>query len=148
MLPEAKHVINEITVRKLTLSDELMSRKALIRWLALSLGLISERESRTLILPILEKSLELSEKNDKFTSKELIDAVKGMSPEYKEKAIRYHISQLKKKGILFELNREYYLGDPSKGKSPEERLRSFYIEEVKQVFESIEHVFKKLRLLS
>ncbi len=93
MLPEAKHVINEITVRKLTLSDELMSRKALIRWLALSLGLISERESRTLILPILEKSLELSEKNDKFTSKELIDAVKGMSPEYKEKAIRYHISQ-------------------------------------------------------
>lgn len=147
MLPEAELVMGELVVRKLSLPDSMMSKRALVRWLALSLGLISESESRQLVLSIFEAVLTLAFKQESFSSTELIDIVKKESPDAQEKAIRYHISQLKKKGILFEKDRKYYLGDPTLGPTPEERLKRMYQGELEQSFASIAKAFQRARVL-
>jgi len=147
MLPESELVMGELVVRKLSLPDNMMSKKALVRWLALALGLISESESRQLVLSIFESVLTLAFKQESFSSSELIEAVKKDSPDAQEKAIRYHISQLKKRGILFEKDRKYYLGDPTLGQTPEERLRKMYQGEFDQSFTSIARAFQRVRVL-
>lgn len=147
MLPESELVMGELVVRKLSFPDGVVSRKAIVRWLALSLGLISEKESRQLALVILEQVVSLSMRAEPFTSAELIEEIVKASPESQEKAIRYHLSQLKKKGILYEKERRYYLGDPTKGSLPEQRLKALYEEELHASFQGIEKAFQKARLL-
>ena len=55
MIPESKLIRTELTLRELALSEETkLTRKALIRWMALALGLMAPNESRKLRLDVLE----------------------------------------------------------------------------------------------
>ena len=101
-IPEASLIQTEIVLREMLLTDEVkMTRKSLVRWLALSLGLISPKESRQSVLTLLEALLFYHLKEKKGPNyNDVIEYFKQQSVEMNEKTLRYHITQLRKAGVL------------------------------------------------
>ncbi len=101
-LPESKLIRSELVLRDMQLTDEVkMTRKSLVRWIALSLGLISPKESRQSVLNLLEALLfyHLKEKREP-NYQDVQDYLKQQSVEMNEKTVRYHLTQLKKSGVI------------------------------------------------
>jgi hypothetical protein len=102
--PEADLINHEITLREMQLPQEVkLTRKSLVRWLALSMGLISPNESRTILVDLLEALFyfQFAEKQDP-TVDELMEYMQnelGRS-EANEKAARYHLLRLQRMGLL------------------------------------------------
>jgi len=112
-MPEAALIRGECLVRELQFNDDVkLTRKALVRWLALSLGLISPNETRTGLLEVLEALLYFHFKRRHGTADpdiyQLLDKVKEIRKEEPNpKAVRYHLLQLKKLGIIEAKKRKY-----------------------------------------
>jgi len=111
LIPEAALIQNEFIIRDMQLSKEVrMTKKSLIRWLALSMGLISPNESRRMMLAILEALFffQFSEEKDPDIH-EITTYIKNELKQEKanEKAIRYHLSQLRKAEILDRVKGKY-----------------------------------------
>lgn len=101
-LPESKLIKSEILLREMDLSQDVkMARKSLVRWIALSLGLISPKESRQSVLLILEALLyyHLKEKREPNYN-DLQEYLKGQGEDVNEKTLRYHLTQLKKSNVI------------------------------------------------
>lgn len=100
--PEAGLIDCDLLIRDMQLTREVrLTRKSLVRWLALSLGLISPNESRTTMLELLDALLyfQLAEKKDPEI-REIMDYIKQESGNGNEKAVRYHLFQLKNTGLV------------------------------------------------
>jgi DNA-binding transcriptional ArsR family regulator len=108
-LPESKLIKSEIILRDMDLTNEVkMTRKSLVRWLALSLGLISKKESRQSVLNVLEALLYYHLKEKKEPNyQDLVDYFNKNNLQMNEKTVRYHLTQLRKSGVLEE-NRGVY----------------------------------------
>jgi len=111
-MPESKLIREECLVRDLQLNDDVkMTRKALVRWLALSLGLISPNETRTGLLEVLEALLYFHYRKDEKGEPDIhqllekIGEIKKSEPN--PKAVRYHLLVLKKLGIIETKKRKY-----------------------------------------
>ena len=101
-LPEAKLIRSEILLRDMQLTDDVkMARKSLVRWLALSLGLITPKESRQSVLQLLEALLFYHLKEGREPNyQDIQDFLKTQNVEMNEKTVRYHLTQLKKAGVI------------------------------------------------
>jgi len=112
-MPEAQLIRGECLVRDLQFNEEVkMTRKSLVRWLALSLGLISPNETRGGLLEVLEALLyfHFKKKNGEGDPDiyQILDKVKEIKKEEPNpKAVRYHLLQLKKLGIIEAKTRRY-----------------------------------------
>ncbi|MCX8197472.1 MAG: hypothetical protein N3G80_04125 [Candidatus Micrarchaeota archaeon] len=112
-IPEAQLIRGECLVRDLQFSEELkLTRKGLIRYLALSLGLIYPNESRTGLLEVLEALLFFHYKKRETHGDpdihQIIEKVRQIKKEEPNpKAIRYHLLQLKRLGIIEQKKRRY-----------------------------------------
>ncbi len=112
-MPESSLIRGEVTVRELQLSEDVkLTRKGLVRWLALSLGLISPKESRTGLLEVLEALLFFHfRKKDAHSEPDIHDILAKIKEirkaEPNPKAVRYHLLQLKKLGIIETKKRKY-----------------------------------------
>lgn len=109
-LPEAQLISSEQTIRELEFTSEVkLTRKSLVRWLSLSLGLISPNESRTLMLDILDTLFYFHFKQKEPDIHEILERVGKDKPGQPslDKAVRYHLLQLKKKGIIERKNGKY-----------------------------------------
>lgn len=112
-MPESALIRGECLVRELQLNDEVkLTRKGLVRWLALSLGLISPHESRTGLLEVLEALLFFHYKRKDSKSDpdihQLLEKIKEIrKTEPNPKAVRYHLLQLKKLGVIETKKRKY-----------------------------------------
>ncbi len=112
-MPESELIRSECMVRDLQFNEDVkLTRKALVRWLALSLGLISPNESRKGLLEVLEALLFFHYRKRKSGSDpnihqllEKIGKIKKSGPN--PKAVRYHLLQLKKRGIIETKKRKY-----------------------------------------
>ncbi len=139
-----------MVLRELQLPHEVeLTKKSLVRWLALSLGLISPNESRTLMLDVLEALLFFHAKKEEPSIHDIFEKLgeirknEGVNP----KAVRYHLLQLKNKGIIsrkkgkysFSLNPQNQSGDLG------EALESLYIERVKSAFLNIRRALKGVK---
>ncbi|MCX6769057.1 MAG: hypothetical protein NT051_00035 [Candidatus Micrarchaeota archaeon] len=112
-MPESALIRGECLVRDLQFnSDVKMTKKSLVRWLALSLGLISPKESRDGLLDVLE-ALFYFHYERKNTGADpdiyqILDKVREIRKEEPNpKAVRYHLLQLKKLGIIEAKKRRY-----------------------------------------
>lgn len=103
-IPEAALIEREFVIRDMQLSkDVLMTKKSLVRWLALSMGLISPNESRKTILELLEALFyfQFSENKDPD-----VHEISGYMREnhsgepVSDKTILYHLLQLKNAGLI------------------------------------------------
>ncbi|MCI0503278.1 hypothetical protein L0Y65_01045 [Candidatus Micrarchaeota archaeon] len=145
MIPESRLIRSELTIRELALPDEvLLARKSLIRWVALSLGMILPNESRRLLLDILEVLFEFHMKDEAPTTKDIISRLSELSKEEQNpKAVYYHLQRLKDFGVLTRKKGRYCLGNG------EERglkgiFRGFYMRKADGAFANIDRALEKL----
>jgi len=113
-IPEARLIQGEVTLRDLSLTrDVMMTRKSLVRWVALAAGLISPNESRKTLIDLLEVlfAFQLGEGKDP-TIHDIMEGMRGLNPRHKEKAVRYHLFQLKRKGFLSRAKGRYFFVVP------------------------------------
>lgn len=112
-MPESSLVRGECLVRDLQLNDDVkMTRKALVRYLALSLGLISKNETRSGMLEVLEALLYFHHNHQQTGAHpgiyEILEKIKEIKKaEPNPKAVRYHLLELKKQGIIEAKKRRY-----------------------------------------
>ncbi len=145
LIPEAKLLRNELTLRDLSLPDDVvLARKSLIRWTALSLGLISPNESRRLLLDILDVLLEFHAGKEAPTTVQIIDRLIERGGDKKNtKAVYYHLLKLKEKGILTRKKGRYYFWGED-WKPLAELFKDFYFRKATETFEKISVALKKL----
>jgi len=112
-MPESQLIRSECLVRDLQFSEDVkLTRKGLVRWLALSLGLISPKESRTGLLEVFEALLffhfRKTETNSEPDTHDILAKIRELKKaEPNPKAVRYHLLQLKKLGIIETKKRKY-----------------------------------------
>ena len=108
-IPEARLIQGEAVVRDLQLSQSVkMTRKSLVRWIALASGLISPNESRKTLIDLLEVLFKFQlEENKDPDIHGIMEEMKKLNEEHNEKAVRYHLFQLKKKGFLSRTKGKY-----------------------------------------
>ena len=101
-MPESQLIREECLVRNLQFNEDVkLTRKALVRWLALSLGLISPNESRMGLLEVLEALLYFHFEKIEPDIHQILEKVKEIKKEEPNpKAVRYHLLQLKKMGLI------------------------------------------------
>ncbi|MBI4210832.1 MAG: hypothetical protein HY544_04985 [Candidatus Diapherotrites archaeon] len=100
--PESGLVRKTFTIRQMDFPPEVsLTKRSLVRWFALSFGLISEKESRSTILDVLDAlfSLQLSKKASPTTS-ELLSHLRESQKKIDEKLLRYHVKRLIDVGLL------------------------------------------------
>ncbi|MFH1786015.1 MAG: hypothetical protein ABH842_06315 [Candidatus Micrarchaeota archaeon] len=145
MIPESKLIRSELTIRELALPDEvLLARKSLVRWLALSLGLIMPNETRKLLLDILEVIIEFHVKNESPTTRDIISRLEETSKEKQNpKAVYYHLQRMTKLGILSRKKGRHALGDGER-KDLKEIFKGFYLKKADSAFVNIATALDKL----
>lgn len=150
MIPEAKLVRSELTLRDLALPDEVtLARKSLIRWTALSLGLISLNESRRLLLGVLDALISFHVAKEAPTTAQIVDKIaeeagnKENKGQQNIKAIYYHLLKLKEKGIIVRKKGRYYFSGEDWKPLPE-LFRGFYFHKADEMFKRMDVALKKL----
>ena len=103
MIPEAELVRGEFLIRQLDMPPSIgLTKKSLLRWVALSLGLISKNESRDkgfLVLDALFYFLFTKKTNP--TTLDIQGRIKEKNKlEMSEKLIRYHLNRLIETNII------------------------------------------------
>ncbi len=114
---ESKLIERELTIRNLRMTKEVTeTRRSLVRWLALSLGVISPGESRLSAVSVLDAILyfQFSERKDPSVE-ELMTYITGAWGAINEKTLRYHLLQLKKANIVDNAKGKYFLLAPDVG---------------------------------
>lgn len=137
MIPESKFIKKEIVLRNMWLDDEVrLTRKSLIRWVALSLGLISEKESRDLIIDVLDVLFEFFARGEEPTTQEIVDRLKAKSDEEPNpKAVYYHLQKLMDQGLLQREKGKYFISRENKRLSV--AVRELYLKEANEALEEI-----------
>ncbi|MCL4381010.1 MAG: hypothetical protein M1331_03055 [Candidatus Marsarchaeota archaeon] len=101
-LNESKLIESEMTIRLLRLTSESMeTRRSIIRWLALSMGIVNPRESRLSAIAVFDSVLyfQFILKKDPDVH-EMIEYINKAWEPINEKTLRYHLLQLKKMKII------------------------------------------------
>lgn len=145
MIPESKLIRSELTIRELALPEEvILARKSLVRWIALSLGLIMPNESRKLLFDILEVLIELHIKNEAPTTKDIISQLEhNTKRKQNPKAVYYHLQKLKNFGVLSRKKGRYALGD-GESRNLREIFKNFYLKKADSAFVNIATALDKL----
>ena len=150
VLPESEYLKSEIVLRELRLPERTTAtRKALVRWLALSLGLISPGESRLILLDVLDAIFYYHFKNEKPTSKEIISFVKKQkrNKDISDKSILYHLTRLKEHGLIASKDRHYFINissDVPKGSPLAEGIHELYMNKCDSTLSKIKKVIDKM----
>jgi hypothetical protein len=114
---EAKLIERELTLRNLQMTKEVMeTRRSIVRWLALALGVISPGETRLSAISVLDAVLyfQFTDKKDP-TVPELSEYIGKNWGAINEKTLRYHLLQLKKATIIDNEKGAYFLVRPEIG---------------------------------
>jgi repressor of nif and glnA expression len=145
MLPESKSIKSELLLRDMSLSDDVkIARKSLIRWVALSLGLIMENESRRLVLDIIEALVYFHAKKEQPTTAQIITKMEELTGKKQNpKAVYYHLLKLKEAGILSRKKGAYFFGDGSNRKLSE-IMREHYFSKANHCFVNISEALDRL----
>ena len=116
-LNEASLIESEITLRNLRLTSEVTeTRRAAIRWLALSLGIINPGESRLGSLAVLDSLIHFQfVKNTDPSVKDMIDYINTNWEQINEKTLRYHLLRMKKMGFVDNSSGKFYFKHPDTG---------------------------------
>ncbi|MBD3390351.1 hypothetical protein GF415_05390 [Candidatus Micrarchaeota archaeon] len=137
MIPEAELIKNEMVLRNMALTDDVrLTRKSLVRWVALSLGLISPNESRTIVIDVLDVLLKEFVHGKKPTTKEIYEKVsKKRKESVSDKTVYYHLQRLANKGLIQREKGQYFI---SKDKEKlREAIRKVYENEFDEAFGNI-----------
>lgn len=148
-LNESKLIEREITIRSLKLTKEVTeTRRSLIRWLALSLGVINPGESRLGALSVLDGILffQFVQKRDPDVA-ELMDYISTAYGPINEKTLRYHLLQLKKSNIVENSKGKFFLTQPDNAEKYDEEawVNHYFTTEISPIKDKVIVAIKELR---
>ena len=149
-LPESSLIRQEHIVRDMQLLSEVkLTKRGLIRYLALSLGLISPNESRTLMLDIFEALCGAHFAHEEPDINQLMDRINALRPSETPaqiKAVRYHLHVLKEKGILTRKEGHYRFTLPPMAEKNDlgEALEYVYLNNTKNALEKMKKALQTL----
>lgn len=116
-LSESELIDKEVTLRNMRLTKEVLeTRRSIVRWLALSLGVINPGESRLSSVAILDALLnyQFVKKSDPSVTELQEYITKNWEP-MNEKTLRYHLLRMKKMGLVENAQGKFYLKPPAMG---------------------------------
>lgn len=148
-LNESQLIEREITVRNLRLTKEVTeTRRSLIRWLALSLGVINPGESRQGAVSVLDAVLyfQFNQKKDPSVQ-ELMEYIGTTWEPINEKTLRYHLLQLNKSNIVQHSKGKYSLTQPDSGERYDEQtwVNHYFSTEISPIKDKIIQAVKELK---
>lgn len=151
MIPEAELIRKEYIIREIDYSQSIeMTKKSLLRWCCLSLGLISKNETRDKAFLAFDALFHFL--FTKKTNPTTLDIQGEIKKKYKEnmseKLIRYHLNRLINLNLIKRKNNKYFL-NPSptseKRQSLSESYKAFVEEQVKKEMEKTAKTLEKLQ---
>lgn len=147
-LPEAELVQRVFTVREMHSPPSVgLTKRSMLRWFALAVGLISEKESRDTIFQVLDAMFVFQfGKRKQPTTNDLMDHFKGKGKNISEKLLRYHLKRLIDFGLIERKKMKYrFAVDP---KSEKDNVRAGFrhsiVRKIDGALEESEAVFGKL----
>ncbi len=144
MLPEGKLVKSELLLRGMNLPDDVkLTKKSLVRWIALSLGLISPNESRTISLDVLETLINFHIRKMQPTTKDILDELAKANVQADEKSVYYHLLKMKEAGIIGRKDGKYFFGEGEEMKLSQ-IIRKIYQEKFDKSFRSVEEALNAI----
>ncbi len=146
---ESELIENELTLRDLRITKEVTeTRRSIVRWLALALGIISPGESRLTAVSVLDSILyfQFEEKRDP-TVEEVMEYINRSWGAINEKTLRYHLLQLKKTNILNNSKGKYFLTAPDMGDryDPGIWIGNYLDSQIKPIREKLKIAMKELK---
>lgn len=148
-LNESKFIEREITLRNMMLTKEVVeTRRSLVRWLALALGVINPGESRQSAVAVLDSILYFQFVEHKDPSvQELSDYIAKNWEAMNEKTLRYHLLQLKNANIVNNSKGVYFLSNtnPDQKYNEEAWVAQYFNSEVQPIREKITAAIKELK---
>lgn len=148
-LNESKLIEREITVRNLRLTKEVTeTRRSLIRWLALSMGVINPGESRLGAVSVLDSILyfQFNARLDPDVA-QLMEYIGKTWEPINEKTLRYHLLQLSKANIVTHSKGKYSLVQPPVGEKFDEEawVNHYFTTEISPIKDKIITAIKELK---
>ena len=150
IIPEAEFIRKEFIVRQIDLpSSVAFTRKSLLRWCCLSLGLISPKETRNKGFLVFDALfIFLFEKKKSPTTIDLRDFIKEKnSIEMSEKLIRYHLNRLIDLGLIRRDGLVYSVNPSPTSEARNSLKESFKAWTKKQLEEEVEKISTTLEKL-
>jgi len=126
-IPESELVRKTFTIKKMDLPPSVqLTKRSLLRWFALSFGLISEQESRDTVLNVLDALFHfLLKKKRNPTTLELQAYIDSKyHKKVSEKLLRYHLNRLIALELIKRKSNRYLLNNSPKGE-PNNIVESF-----------------------
>ncbi len=148
-LPESSLIRKTFTIRTMDLPPNVkLTKRSMLRWFALAFGLISEKESRTTVLEVLDAVfvLNLSKKLSPSVPEIQAYIKKKHSKTISEKLLRYHLNRMKQTDLLIK-KKQAYLFNPAPFAERDDLKASFnhYItKNLTQTLSNLEDVFSQL----
>jgi len=148
-LPESSLVRKTFIIRAMDLPPNVkLTRRSMLRWFALAFGLISEKESRTTVLDVLDALFYLNLSRNANSSVPEIRAYikKKHSKDISEKLLRYHLNRIKETDLLVRKKQEF-LFNPAPFAERDDLKASFnhYISKsISATLSNLEDVFSEL----
>jgi hypothetical protein len=108
-LPESSLVRKTFVIRTMDFPPSIkLTRRSLLRWFALAFGLISEKESRTTVLDVLDAVFYLNFSKESPTIPAIQSYIKRKhSRKISEKLLRYHLNRMKEFNLLVKRKQAY-----------------------------------------
>jgi DNA-binding transcriptional ArsR family regulator len=116
-LSESGLIERELTLRNLRLTKEVLeTRRSIVRWLALSLGVLNPGESRLSGIAVLDALVHFQfiERTDPSVS-ELMEYIGKTWEAMNEKTLRYHLLRMKNMGLVENSQGRFRLSPPNTG---------------------------------
>ncbi len=148
-IPESSLVRKTFTIRTMDFPPNIkLTKRSLLRWFALAFGLISEKESRTTVLDVLDALfyLNLSKKFSPTVPEIQSYIKKKTSKTVSEKLLRYHLNRMKETDLLIR-KKQAYLFNPAPFAERDDLRASFnhYItKNLSETLNNLEDVFFNL----
>ena len=128
--------------------EVLLTKRSLLRWFCLSFGLLSEKESRSTVLEVVDVLFEflLAQKATPSTI-DIQTAIKEKyGKEISEKLLRYHVNRLIDAGIVVRKKAKYHINNSPYGEQQnmKESFSHWVKKPVNETMDDIENVISKL----
>jgi hypothetical protein len=148
-LNESKLIEREITLRNMIVTKEVLeTRRSIMRWLSLAMGVINPGESRQSAITVLDAIFyfQFVQKHDP-TVQELSEYITKNWEPINEKTLRYHLLQLKKANIVNNSKGAYFLANVGGDQKYNEEawLNSYFNSEVQPIKDKVSSVLKELK---
>jgi len=149
-MDESKYIEETITVRDMRLpSDVKLTKRSLIKWIALSLGLINPNETRKSLLYLIEILFDNQlEKGEGISVEQIMEKVsknKDIEKTFSEKTVRYHLLRLEKKGVVKRRNIYYSLSVSDFSNSSIENIVDEYALRQSKVMDKVKNALTSLK---